>query len=233
MGKKVVLITGGARRIGAGLCKFFNDLNWEVVFTYNSSQTQAKEINGRGLRLNLLDLESLGSVIEGAFEEFGRLDLLINNASVFEKSSLESVKMQDLDEMYKVHLYAPLILSQSYYKYTKQAGLQGHIINMVDSNVHRKKTIFTAYLLSKKSLLDLTYLSASEFAPIVRVNAVLPGFVMQDKHMSTADVEAEIARIPLKRSASVSEIFGTILFLHNNEYLTGQAIAVDGGKNIS
>ncbi len=228
-----ILITGGAKRVGAQIIQHFNSCGWNVAFTYNSSENSARMLentNVKAYKIDLTQVENIPQLIDNILNDFGEITLCINNASVFNKSKISDITPQILDENYKIHLYAPIFLLQMLHKNKQHT----HTINIIDTNISRKtNTSFFAYLMSKKAMADFTILAASEFAPNMRINAILPGFIMKDKFMSSdADVAEAISKTPLKCIITIEDIIRVITFLHDSPTITGELIHLDAGKHL-
>src|SRR3989338_8191361 len=182
--RDAVLITGAAKRIGKSIALLLAVLGFDVAVYYNRSKKEALqtagEIESYGVRCELFscDLSSEKNVrplVSAVLKKFPNLSLLINSASIFEKSSLTDSRA--FDRHFRVNFKTPYILSSEFAKICKQ----GQIINILDTHITQNKSAFAAYLLSKKSLADFTKLAAVEFAPHIRVNAIAPGLILPPK----------------------------------------------------
>lgn len=235
--RKVVLVTGGARRIGGAICRTLGRSGYSIALHYGTSSAAAEQTAGRihedggicaTFACDLADVRATENLVPCVLEEFGRLDVLINSVSIFEKSSLEEGSLEIWDRHFAVNLKAPYILMRSFAHWAKE----GNIINMLDTHIVRNKTSHAAYLLSKKTLAELTKLAAVEFAPRIRVNAVAPGLILPPASQKTHYLDRLAKQVPLRRKGSVGHITHAISFLLENDYVTGQVIYEDGGEHL-
>ncbi len=235
--RKVALVTGGAKRIGEAICRALARSGYSIALHYSTSGIEAdqtaKRIHKEGgvcatFACDLTDAHATEDLVPSVLEEFGRLDVLINSASIFEKSSLESGSLELWDRHFAVNLKAPYVLMRSFARYAKE----GSIINLLDTHIVRNKTTHAAYLLSKKALADLTKMAAVEFAPRIRVNAVAPGIILPPVSQEDKYLDRLAKQIPLQRKGKVENIAHAVSFLLENDYVTGQVIYVDGGEHL-
>lgn len=235
--QKTVLITGGAKRIGRALCLSLASGGYTIALHYHHSvrkaQKTAETIRRKGSECELFpcDLsneQQTGRLISDVLKKFSRLDVLINNASVFKPSTIKSSGIPTLHRHFSVNFNAPYILTNRFAKECKK----GNIINILDTHIVNHKTRHAAYLLSKKALCELTKLSAVELAPHIRVNAVSPGLILPPVQTASDHLTRLTKKIPLKKKGTVDQITQTIMFLLNNPYLTGQVIYNDGGEHL-
>ncbi|MBP6057695.1 MAG: pteridine reductase [Nitrosomonas sp.] len=244
MQEKVILITGGAKRVGAAICRRLHAQGARLIVHYRSSRDEAKvlydELTQKRpdsvalVQADLLDIELLSGLIEKAINRFGRLDVLINNASSFFPTLLQQCTLQDWNDLVGSNLQAPLFLSQAAAPYLKER--QGCVINIVDIHTERPLKNYVIYNAAKGGLLSLTKSLAVEMAPEVRVNGVSPGPILWPEDGEWADEAARqhiIASTLLKRCGEPDDIAKTVQFLiADAPYITGQIIAVDGGRSI-
>ena len=230
-------MTGGAKRIGEALCRALARSGYSIALQYSTSGTEAEQTAKRIYKdggvcatfvCDLADGQATENLVPSVLEEFGRLDVLVNNASIFEKSSLEAGSVELWDRHFAVNLKAPYILMRAFARYAKT----GSIINILDTHVVRNKTLYAAYLLSKKTLAGLTKMAAVEFAPRVRVNAVAPGLILPPVSQKNGYLDRLAKQIPLQRKGKVENISYAVLFLLESDYVTGQVIYVDGGEHL-
>ena len=235
--QEAVLITGSAGRIGKAIALSLARSGYAIALHYkNSTQaaTQtAVEIRRHGVRCEIFpcDLSNeyeVKELIPAVLKKLPKLKLLINSASIFERSSLVPLDLKNLDKHLMVNLKAPYILTSVFAERCKK----GHIINILDTNVVKNKTAHMAYLLSKKSLRDLTKLAAVALAPNIRVNAVAPGLILPPAGEPAGYLDRLAKQIPLKRKGTPEQIALSIKFLMENDYLTGQIIFNDGGEHL-
>ena len=239
---KTVLITGAARRVGAEIARLMHASGANVVLHYRSSAEDAaaleRELNearpDSALRAecDLLDIAQLPGLVGRALDAFGRLDVLINNASTFFPTPVGDITEIDWDDLLGTNLKAPLFLSQAAAPALHESG--GLIINIADIHGMRPLRRYPVYSVAKAGLIMLTKSLARELGPQVRVNAVAPGPVMWPADgLDAALQEKIIRRTALKRPGSAAEVARACLFFASEAaYITGQVIAVDGGRSI-
>lgn len=241
---KVILVTGAAKRVGAAICRRLHAQGARLVVHYRSSFDEAKalhdELNRKRadsaalVQADLLDMELLPDLVEKAADRFGRLDVLINNASSFFPTLLQQCTLADWHDLVGSNLQAPLFLAQAAAPYLKEQ--RGCIVNIVDIHTERPLKNYVIYNAAKGGLLALTKSLAVEMAPEVRVNGVSPGPILWPEDGEWADAAARqqiIASTLLKRCGEPDDIARTVQFLvADAPYITGQIIAVDGGRSI-
>jgi pteridine reductase len=239
---RVALVTGGARRIGAALVRGFHAAGANVVIHCHRSVREAEqlreELDAQRDRsaivavADLLDERTPAGIVESAIAAFGRLDVLINNASTFYPTPLGQITSQHWNDLIGTNLRAPLFISQAAAAHLKKA--QGLIINMIDIHAQRPLPQYPAYSTAKAGLGMLTRALARELGPDVRVNGIAPGPILWPEAGADPKLQAEIvAKTLLKRTGSPDDIVRTALFLaRDGTYITGQIIAVDGGRSV-
>lgn len=246
MTNNLALITGGSKRIGREIAIYLAKNSYDVAITYKNSKNQAEDlinylqkefkIKAWAFNLDLFD----GSMVKEFADQFfsnNNCNLLVNNASIFEKSNFLQDGLEGFDENFDVHLRSPLILSRFFAQNVKEKKLlKAQIINLIDKNSVRYETSYFYYLLSKKSLLEATKMLALQLGPEIRVNAISPGYILDSVYDDDLDVEQKkkiFAKIPLQRKGDVRNILQTVDFLLNNDFINGQDIAVDGGASLN
>lgn len=239
---KVVLVTGGGRRVGAEISRTLHAAGARVVVHYRRSVRGAQELTaelnglrpGSALSVNadLQDCATLPGLVAATVDHFGRLDALVNNASSFFATPVGTITEANWDDLIGSNFKAPLFLSQAALPYLKAA--QGAIVNITDIHAERPLKDFPLYCAAKAGLLGLTRALALELAPEVRVNAVAPGPILWPEDGSFGDDARQeiIARTPLARCGEPHDIARTVLFLlAGAPYISGQVLAVDGGRS--
>lgn len=254
----VVLVTGGAQRIGAAIVQQFHQHGFNVVIHCRRSVNVAETLAGqlRAQRPGSASVvtadfaaptlatrdtqglyESIAGLADDALRCYGRLDVLVNNASAFYPTPLSELTPAHWSELMSSNAQAPLFLSQALAGELRQRS--GSIINLTDMNVDRGMAGFSAYTMAKGALQAMTRSLARELAPQVRVNAVSPGAIIWPDHASDpvedADAQARLlAEIPLGRLGQPADIARTVYFLAwQASYITGETIRVDGGRRLS
>jgi len=236
-GKKA-FITGGARRIGKHLAEKLAEDGADIVIHYRTSEKEVKKLAekiknlGRKVYVIKADLEDSQQVERMAYsvlEEFGTVDILINNASVYYPSVFFKTDILDLDRFYAVHVKAPFLLSKIFGEkmYNQKSG---RIINIADYSGLRPYRNFTAYSVSKGAMLTLTKALAKELAPYVLVNAVLPGPIVPAEGIE--DENKPLEKTVLKRWGGEKEVYKAVKYLIETDFTTGAFIPVEGGRLI-
>ena len=239
---RVALVTGGARRVGAAIARRLHAAGASVLIHYRDSEADARtlvgELNGRraksaaSVKAELLAPIAPRALVSAARDSFGRLDLLVNNASSFFPIGLGAVEASHWEELVGSNLRAPLFICQEAApELAKQAGA---IVNIVDIHADRPLKGYPVYSIAKGGLAAMTRSLAVELAPKVRVNGVSPGAIAwpEDGQFDPAERERIIATTPLARVGAPEDIAQAVHFLACASYVTGQIIAVDGGRSI-
>jgi len=242
--EKVILVTGGAKRVGAAICRRLHAQGAKLIVHYRSSFEEAKllhdELNRERadsvalVQANLLEIGAFSKWVKKAVNRFGRLDVLINNASSFFPTLLSQCTLEDWSDLVGSNLQAPLFLTQAVAPYLKEQ--RGCVVNIVDIHTERPLKNYVIYNAAKGGLLALTKSLAVEMAPDVRVNGVSPGPILWPQDGIWEDEVTRqqiIAGTLLKRCGEPDDIAKTVQFLiADAPYITGQIIAVDGGRSI-
>ena len=235
-GKRVAVVTGGARRVGRAIVEKLASGGFEVLFTYLHSEEDARELEQRagvrGIRADLANPEEAATIIGDAIDrDCGRLDLLVNNASIYEPSDLRSVTMPQLRRLWAIHAESPLLLCRRLE--TLLRASEGFIINMVDLLAEKPWPAYLGYCASKAALLNLTLGLARELAPQVKVNGIAPGVVEWPDDLPAEEREKYLNRVPLARPGRPEDVAELVHFLCTaGAYITGQIIHLDGGRSI-
>jgi NAD(P)-dependent dehydrogenase (short-subunit alcohol dehydrogenase family) len=236
---KNALITGSSKRIGKSVAVHLATQGWNIVIHYNESSNPALELAGslsarypeqvfKTLHANLFFPDEVEKLILSANGELGTLDLLINNASVFEAGYIADTSLELLKKQFVVNFEAPFILMRDFKKSCKK----GNIINITDTRITANKSNFAAYSLSKKVLWELTKMAALEFAPDIRVNAIAPGVTLKSVHEDEDHLLRLARQIPMKKPGGLEPVLKSIDFILGNGHLTGQLLFADGGENL-
>ena len=243
MSNKVALITGAAHRIGATVARTLHAEGMNIVIHYRSSREGAQalqqELNTQRadsvvlVQADLQETKKLTSLAKEAHKAWGRLDVLINNASTFYATPVGKIDERQWDDLMGSNLKAPLFLSQAVAPYLKAS--RGCIVNIVDIHADRPLKNYPVYSMAKAGLAMLTKSLAGELGPEVRVNAVAPGAILWPEHdMDEVTKQRIISRTFLKRQGDPSDIAKAIRFLVlDAPYVSGQILAVDGGRSIN
>ena len=239
---RVALVTGAARRIGAEIATQLHAAGADVCIHCRRSADEARNLADRlnalrpdsaaAFRADLLDTASLPALIAEVTDWRGGLDILVNNASTFYPTPLGEITEAHWDDLVGSNFKAPLFLSQA-----AAPGLRerrGNIVNIVDIHARRPLRHYLVYGPAKAGLAMLTRALARELAPDVRVNGISPGAILwPEADMSDATRASILEQVPLARAGAPSDIAGCVLYLvRDATYVTGQIVAVDGGRSI-
>jgi pteridine reductase len=242
---KVVLITGGAKRVGAAICRRMHASGAKLMLHYRASAGEARllqaELNGVRadsvalIQADLLDLAKLESLVDQTVMRFGRLDALVNNASSFFSTPVGEIQPAQWDDLMGTNVRAPLFLSQAAAPALKKS--QGSIVNISDIHAERPLRNFVVYSVAKAALTGLTRSLARELAPDVRVNAIAPGPILWpdgDDAFDEVSRQRVISHTPLKREGTPDDIARAVHFLiADAPYVTGETLNVDGGRHVA
>lgn len=242
---KVVLITGGAKRVGAAICRRLHGAGANLLIHYRSSAAEAEALRDELNRVrpesaaliqaDLNQIDRLPELVAAAKARYGRLDVLINNASSFYPTAVGEICEKDWQDLIGSNLKAPLFLSQAAAECLRHS--HGCIVNITDIHAERPMKSYVVYSIAKAGLVALTKSLAHELGPEVRVNAVAPGPIMWPEEDPTFDDEERrriIAHTLLKRAGSPDDIARAVAFLIKDApYVTGTVLPVDGGRSAS
>jgi len=241
---KVVLITGGAKRVGAAICRRLHGAGANLMLHYRDSAGEARllqaELNHQRkdsvalIQADLLDIAKLHSLVDQTVQSYGRLDALVNNASSFFQTPVGEITVDQWEDLIGTNLRAPLFLVQAAASALKKA--QGAVVNITDIHAERPLKNYVVYSVAKAGLVGLTRSLARELAPEVRVNAVAPGPILwpDDEAFDELSRQRIISHTPLRREGSPEDIAKAVHFLlADATYVTGETINVDGGRHVA
>lgn len=241
---KVALVTGGGIRVGRALAIALAKAGCDVFIHYGNSADAAAEVKAeveswgrRGITYsaNLADPVATDTVIPKAVEAFGQVDILVNSASIFpEEDQFNQIDVALWDKIFAINLRAPFQLSQAFAKQVPPEG-KGKIININDARIPHPNTDHFAYRLTKRGLWDMTEMMALELAPRITVNAVALGQILEPPDAADPEKfmqEYANRRIPLKIPGNPKVVTDSVLFLLEQDFLTGSTITLDGGEYI-
>jgi len=239
---KVALVTGAARRIGAAIARRLHAAGANVVLHYRGGEADAvaleAELNAARaksatrVKADLLAPIAPRALVIATLERFGALDLLVNNASTFYPTALGSIEGGHWEDLVGSNLRAPLFIAQEAAPQLRKG--RGAIVNVADIHAERPLKGYLLYSVAKSGLVALTRALALELAPEVRVNAVAPGAIAwpEDGQFEPQERERIVASTPLGRLGSPEEIARAVHFLASAPFITGQVLAVDGGRSV-
>lgn len=240
---RTALVTGGARRVGAAICRRLHAAGAHIVVHHHRSAAEARalaaELNvaragsALALQADLLDTAALPRLVADVIAFSGRLDLLVNNASSFYATPVGAIDEQAWNDLMGSNLKAPLFLSQAAAPALRAAG--GSIVNIIDIHAELPMREHAVYTAAKGGLLALTRSLARELGPEVRVNGVSPGTILWPEGPAWQNDEARrqiVERTVLRRIGDPDDIAGAVEYLATASFVTGQILAVDGGRSI-
>jgi pteridine reductase len=245
LSNKVILITGGAKRVGAAICRVLHKEGAHLMIHYRSSAFEARalqtELNLHRpnsvaiIQADLINIEILPKLVDETVNHFGRLDVLINNASSYYPTELCKIDEEQWQDLMGTNLKAPLFLSQAAAPELRKNS--GCIVNLTDMHIERPKKGYIVYSVAKAGLVTLTKSLAHELAPEVRVNAVAPGPVLWPEDNPQFNEEYRqrvIAQTLLKRIGEGNDVAKAVKFLiYDAPFVTGHVLAVDGGRSLN
>ena len=240
--QRVALVTGGAKRVGRAIVERLAKAGFDVAFTYLTSETDAADLRSRleaggsaalAIKADLTHAQRGADAIASAFAgRFGRLDVLVNSASLYEPAPLEETDLALSRRMMAIHFESPLLLCQAFAPLLRSS--KGHIVNMVDLLAERPWPQYVAYCASKAALWNLTLSLARSLAPDVTVNGIAPGVVEWPPDYPESERQKYLKRVPLARAGTPQDVAETVHFLCTaGSYITGQIVRLDGGRSIT
>lgn len=238
---KTVFITGAARRLGKAIALAAAQAGGNVAFTFRSSSNEAdetlKEIQATGvqslaLECDLRHAENARDAVKNVLKHFGQIDLLINNAGVFETANIEEITAEQWDEVFAVNVRAPFLVSQSCIPALRIA--RGRIINMGSLGGEKPWATHAHYCSSKAALHMLTHVMAKALAPEIAVNCVAPGMIdVGAGEKDPALLQRLAAHTPMKKNGSPQDVVSAVMYFATApHFITGQVLTVDGGLGL-
>lgn len=235
---KTALVTGGAKRIGRSIALSLADHGADVAITYLGSQQEAEQtvrdlaalgVDALAVRCDLRDPMSIDETVAEVVEQFGRLDLLINNAGMFESVALEEITVEQWDRMFATNTRAPFLVARAAYPHLRVA--QGRVVNIGSLGGTHPWATHGHYCTSKAALHMLSETMAKAWAPEVSVNCVAPGMIIQGE---VEEAYVHFARkTPMQRNGTAEDVAAAVLFFATApEFITGQLLTVDGGLGL-
>jgi len=236
---KSALVTGGARRVGRGIALALARAGADVALTYRTSHAEAvataREIESLGshalaVECDVRSEESVRAAVAATVNRFGRLDIVVNNAAVFESAQLDSLTLEQWDVVFETNVRGPFLVAREALAHLRQ--VKGRIVNIGSLGGIHAWAGHAHYCSSKAALHMLTQAMAKAFAPEVSVNCVAPGWIdIDEKPVESAAHFA--AKTPMRRNGSVDDVAQAVLFFASGpHFITGQVLAVDGGLGL-
>ena len=239
----VALVTGGARRIGAAICRRLHAAGYALVVHYRGGEADALALRAELeaqrrdsvllLPAELADPAAPAALVAATLAHFGRLDALVNNASAFYPTPVGNATQAQWDELFAANARAPFFLAQAAAPHLRAA--RGAIVNLLDIHVERPPREHTLYVMAKAALEAMTRSLARELAPEVRVNGVALGAVLwPEQGKAEAEKQAILRATPLQRAGSAEEVAEAVRWLLQDAgYCSGTILRVDGGRSLA
>jgi len=235
---KTVLVTGAARRIGRAIALAYAERGANVAITYLNSQPEAEEtvralaahdVDALAVRSDLRSPESIQQAVASVIEEFGRLDLLVNNAGIFESEALENISVEQWDAMFTTNTRAPFLMAKAAHPHLR--ATRGRILNIGSLGGLHPWATHAHYCTSKAALHMLSQTMAKAWAPEISVNCIAPGMIVQGE---VDEAYEHLARkTPMQRNGTAHDVTAAAIFFATAPHLiTGQILAVDGGLGL-
>ena len=238
-GQPLALVTGAAHRVGKALALALARRGYAILLHHHHAADQAvitaDEIRSLSMpaypvQADLTDETDIIRLLSTIDSLPHQLKILINSASIMQKTNLRETSSSDWDATFAINLRTPFFLTQ---QIAKRMVVGGLIVNITDAGAHKPWTGYPAYVVSKLALEALTRLQAKTYAPDIRVNAIAPGLVLPSGNVTPAEWEKLVVSIPLKHSISLEDVAAALTFLLDNQSITGQTIVVDGGYSLT
>ena len=239
---RVALVTGGARRVGQAIALALAKRKADVVISYRTSRKEAKEtivklarfgIRAEAVRADVAKASDIQRLIKHIERRFGRLDVLVNNAAIFERTPFTKLTERDWDRHLDTNLKGPFLCATNASRLMNKRG-GGKIINIADWAGERPYRDYLPYCVSKAGVIALTKALAKELAPQIQVIAIAPGPMLPPQDMTKAERQRVIKQVPLKRWGSPQDIASAVLFaIEGTDFMTGTTLFIDGGRLIA
>lgn len=238
---KVALVTGGAKRVGKAIAHALAARGCTLVVHYKTSQTdaeatvrelQAANAEAMAVQADITQEDEVERMVAAAVARFGRIDILINNAAVFFRTPVETLTIEEWEQVLDVNLTGTFLCAQKIGLRMREWGW-GHIINIADVAGQRPWVDYIPYSVSKACVITLTQGLAMELAPQVMVNAIIPGPVLFQDDTPEAVRQREIDKTLVKRAGAPEEVAEVVVFVAESDYSTGSLFHVDGGRALT
>ena len=244
---RTVLVTGSARRLGRDMAIALARAGWQVAVHYRDSRDDAMQtvaacqelsVTSAAFDANFFDEASVRGLVPRVVEHFGRLDAVVNNASLFEHDDAQSFGYASLEAHLRSNTGAPILLSQALHAHIEarvaagDEAAQGAVVNILDQKLWNQNPDFLSYTLSKAALEAANTMLALALAPRVRVVGVAPGLTLTSHMLSQEKFEQLHGMSPLGRSSSPEDIAAAVIFALDNRSMTGTTMLVDGGQHL-
>ena len=237
---KSAIVTGAAKRIGAGIAKALGNEGWFVYLHYNSSSEEAKQVlheikssggNGQLINMDLNNPDCGEQIINQIDRAAPPVELLINNAARFEYDNISNINSVSLDQHFFANVRGPILLSKSFFELVTK-GQQGCVINILDNKIFALNPDYLSYTISKAALHCATETFAMAMAPHVRVNGIAPGITLESGGQGESSFQKGQKMSPIGKVSSIEDIIKALFFIINTTSLNGHIITIDGGQRL-
>jgi len=243
---KTAIVTGAGVRLGRAMALALAGRGMRVVVHYNASAEPAQEVveqieslggEAIALQADLGQSHLAPSIVERAVERFGRVDVLVNNAAIFERGGWSDTTEDNWDRQFDINLKSPFFLTQAFARQIVEArqvetGHGAHVVNIADWRGLRPSSRYIAYTLTKAALIAMTQSLAQALAPHIQVNAILPGLILPLAGHGPEGLERAACDIPARRPGSAAEVVKALLYLLEADFVTGELLHVTGGEHL-
>jgi NAD(P)-dependent dehydrogenase (short-subunit alcohol dehydrogenase family) len=239
--RPVVLVTGAARRLGRAIALDLARHGWDIALHYRHAQAEALDTvadlralgaSAQALQADLADEAACSALLPAAVERLGRVDAVVNNASLFEYDNLETFSVDAMERHWRANTAPAIVLARALHAHLGERSAHGCVVNLLDQKLWNPNPDYFSYTLSKAALEAATRLLAMALAPSVRVVGVAPGVTLQSGPMDEAGLAQAQALTPLQRSSSPDDIARSVRFLLESPAVTGTTLLVDGGQHL-
>jgi len=238
---KVALVTGSARRVGKAIALELARQGMRQVVHHSSSDEEAAqtaaEIRALGVDAIIVKADhtqpdEVQRMFETIRQHYGRLDVLVNSASIFQPAAILDLSVEEWHHVLDVNLTGPFLCSQQAARLMRETGSGGSIINIIDLSAFHPQKMYPHHAVSKAGLKTLTEVLALSLAPDIRVNAIAPGPVLRDAGSSPEKWEMFGQRLPVKHTGDPADVAQAVVFLASQPFITGATLRVDGGESL-
>jgi pteridine reductase len=239
LGSRVALVTGAGRRVGRAIALALAGKRMRVAVHYNASASEAEETvrlafaagspDAWSIAADLRDPAAITKLVDGVATRGGALDVLVNSAAEMRRTPFDSVTPAEWDDIMTLNMRSPFFCSQAAARHMKGGGA---IVNIADLAALETWPEYIPHGISKAGVMQMTRALARKLAPAIRVNAVVPGAVLLPEHWTKDDADKLIRTTPLGRLGAPEDVAHAVIYLLESDYVTGDAVVVDGGRHL-
>jgi pteridine reductase len=234
---RIAMVTGGAIRIGRAIVRALANERCNVLVHHNKSNKEADDLVGElrdkgtqawSIHADFTRPDDYSTLIDRAIDTAGSLDIIVNSASVFSPGTIDDIDFDDITKNFEINAWVPFVLMRDF---ARRMG-KGKIVNILDTRFKDFDFKHIAYIMAKKMLNEFTRMAAVKYAPDITVNAVAPGVILPPPDLGDEYVEKLIPTVLLKKRGWPEDVAGAVVYLLQNDFITGQTIFVDGGRHL-